>query len=174
MFVALSRFVASVRSIRPISAVFCVGPFVAGVLVIPDGDVPLGTPMRNEMAARLAREEQMNVLIVCDNDETLLGLRGYLIGAGVNAHATRRLSDAWGQSGTVEAMVLFPDDFDPQEVSDGLTRSLQKFPRTLAVVVTGDPQRFNSLVAGFRSSVVMAKPAWSWTILDVLRANWLE
>ncbi len=119
------------------------------------------------------RLSSLTALIVCDNDETLLGLRDYLSRASIGARATRSLPDAWNQSASVDALVLFPDDFDTGQVTDGLARVLATASCTLVIVVTGDSQSFEALVqsTGNGAAVVMPKPVWGWTIVDLLRAR---
>jgi len=119
------------------------------------------------------RLSTLTALIVCDNDETLLGLRAYLSRASIAARATRSLADAWSQIASVDALVLFPDDFDTGQVTDGLSRVLATAFRTFVIVVTADFQCFESLVqsTGGSRAVVMPKPVWGWTILDLLRAR---
>ena len=118
-------------------------------------------------------DESLTALIVCDDDDTLIRLREYLTRAGVEARATRRLSDAWGERAS-GAVVLMPDDFDMGEVTDCLRRLLSRVPAPLVIVVTAAPSRFEPLVRRFgapNSVVVMPKPVWGWTILDLLRSR---
>lgn len=116
-------------------------------------------------------DESLTVLVVCDDDDTLIRLRDYLTHAGVEARATRRLSDAWGEHPS-GAVVLMPDDFDTAEVTEGLSRLLSRLPAPLVIVVTAGPRLFEALVQSLGapdSVVVMPKPVWGWTILEVLR-----
>jgi hypothetical protein len=115
----------------------------------------------------------MVVLIACDNDETLIRLRDYLSRAGIEARATRSLVDAVRPSQRLDALVLFPDDFDTGEVTDGLLDLLGAGSGALLVLVTADSQSFEPLLASSGSTrwVLMPKPAWGWTILDVLRSS---
>lgn len=117
-------------------------------------------------------EAQMTVLIACDHDETLLRLRDYLVSAGVRAHATRDLDEALERRSREDALVLFPDDFDTGRVTDGLSRLLSLSRDTLVIVVTADSVAFDELIesTGNDRAVVMPKPVWGWTILDILRA----
>jgi DNA-binding NtrC family response regulator len=114
-----------------------------------------------------------SVLIVCDNDETLLGLRNYLTGAGIAARATRDVADALKQSASVDALVVFPDDFDTGDVMDRLLQLLPSSGDRFVIVVTAESQSFASLLqaAGDTRSVIIPKPVWGWTILEVLRRS---
>jgi hypothetical protein len=110
-------------------------------------------------------------LVVCDDDDTLIRLRDYLVRAGVETRATRRLGDAWGRPAS-ECIVLLPDDFNAGEVTDGLVQLLSSASSPFVIVVTADPRLYEPLIEslGNRESVViMPKPVWGWTILDLLR-----
>jgi hypothetical protein len=110
-------------------------------------------------------------LVVCDDDDTLIRLRNYLVRAGVPTRATRRLADAW-QPASGEAIVLLPDDFDTGEVTDGLSRLFSRPAAPFMVIVTAGPRLFEPLIQSLGSSdsvVIMPKPVWGWTILELLR-----
>jgi hypothetical protein len=114
---------------------------------------------------------RFSALVVGDDDDTLLRLRDYLLRAGVPTRATRSLCDAWSSSG--EAIVLLPDDFDSGEVTDGLSRVLSRPPVPFIIIVTAAARLFEPLIQSLDSAhsvVVMPKPVWGWTILDLLRA----
>jgi hypothetical protein len=114
-----------------------------------------------------------STLVVCDDDDTLLRLRDYLSRAGVQTRATRQLTDVRKPSS--EAIVLLPDDFDVREVTDGLTRLLSRPQVPFLIIVTAGPRLFESLIEKLGkadSVVIIPKPVWGWTILDLLR-GWL-
>jgi hypothetical protein len=116
-------------------------------------------------------DPNLRALVVCDDDDTLLRLRDYLVRAGVETEATRRLADAWSQPSTV-SIVLLPDDFDVGEVTDGLCNLLMRSPSSRLIVVTTTPRQFEPLIESVGSTdsvVIMPKPVWGWTILDLLR-----
>jgi hypothetical protein len=113
----------------------------------------------------------LHALVVCDDEDTSLQLRDYLAQAGVRARATRQLDDAWRQDGS-GAIVLLPDAFDPGAVTDGLRRLSSRSPPPWVIVVTAVPRLFEPLLESWGhpdSVVVMPKPVWGWTILDLLR-----
>lgn len=114
---------------------------------------------------------RMSVLVVCDQDDTVLHLPDYLAGAGLAPRATRRLDEAWSLVRSVDATVLFPDDFPLADIDAGLGRALPA-ARGAFILVTGLPRVFEPVVAragGGARARVLHKPVWSWTILDVLR-----
>jgi hypothetical protein len=116
-------------------------------------------------------EPNLCAMVVCDDDDTLMRLRDYLVRAGVETQATRRLADAWTQPERV-SIVLLPDDFDAGEVTDGLCNLLVRSPSPLLIVVTTAPRLFEPLIESLgnpESVVIMPKPVWGWTILDLLR-----
>lgn len=129
-------------------------------------------PPRSRTEVTVRQPPPRRVLIVSDDDETLMGTQSYLSGAGFEARAARSLPDAWGQSSRVDALLLFPDGFDRQELATGLMRLLSMFPRTFAVLVTGDPRGLASDLASLGEAarpVILPKPVWGWSIVDVLR-----
>jgi hypothetical protein len=110
-------------------------------------------------------------LVVGDDDDTLIRLRDYLVRAGVEARATRQLAEAWTRPAS-ECIVLLPDDFNAGEVTDGLVQLLSSASSPFLIVVTACPRLYEPLIEslGNRESVViMPKPVWGWTILDLLR-----
>ena len=126
------------------------------------------------MAGTHARSAQLSTgaLIVGDDAELLGQLHAYLTRAGVEARATRRLDDAW-RRGSAESIVLFPDDFDTGEVTDGLSLLLTRSSCPRVIVITAGPRLFEPLIECFAardSFVIMPKPVWGWAILDLLRS----
>lgn len=110
-------------------------------------------------------------LVVCDDDDTLIRLRDYLVRAGVETQATRQLADAWGRPAD-ECIVLLPDDFNAGEVTDGLVQLLSSASSPLVIIVTAGPRLYEPLIESLshrESVVIMPKPVWGWTILDLLR-----
>jgi hypothetical protein len=110
-------------------------------------------------------------LVVCDDDDMIIRLRDYLVRAGVETRATRRLADAWVRPAN-ECIVLLPDDFSAGEVTDGLVQLLSRASSPLVIVITAGPPLYEPLIEslGNRESVViMPKPVWGWTIVDLLR-----
>jgi len=115
-----------------------------------------------------------STLVVGDDDDTLLRLRDYLVGAGVQTRATRQLTHLWKPSS--EAIVLMPDDFDAGEVSDALRRLLSRPQPPFLIIVTAGPRLFALLresLGKTDSVVIIPKPVWGWTILDLLR-GWMD
>jgi hypothetical protein len=116
-------------------------------------------------------EPKPSALIVSDDDDTLLRLRDYLVRAGVETEATRRLGDAWGGSAS-QSIVLLPDDFDSGEVTGGLGQLLLRTPSPFVIIVTAGPGSYEPLIESLgnpSSVVIVPKPVWGWTILDLLR-----
>ena len=129
------------------------------------------------IATRARRRERcpVYVSIVSANPETLDGLHAYLGGAGVASHCTRCLQDlALVAPQATTAAVIFPDDFEHEEVL-ALVRQLRRArPRLLSLIVTREPQRFREAAhADGRSlpPIVLPKPSFGWDILDAIRAH---
>jgi hypothetical protein len=115
-----------------------------------------------------------HVVIVSDNGETLDGLQGYLQRAGMAARGTRQLSDALLDLESTTAVVVFPDDFAADEVMAVIASLARALPRVLRILVTRDPSRFQTLAPSNETQtppVIIAKPAWGWTILDTIRGR---
>jgi hypothetical protein len=115
----------------------------------------------------------LHVAIVSKNSETLEGLESYLRGAGVVTSSTRLIARAAELGAGASAVVLFPDDYTWDAAISALTKCRTKTPRAPLVLVTRTPQRFEALTAPDDAAltVVVPKPAWSWTILDAIRAH---
>ena len=111
------------------------------------------------------------VAIVSANPETLDGLQSYLSSAGVRARCTRDVAEcAQFAPATTTAFVLFPDDFRWEQVARAIGELRELRPQALRVLVTSQPRRLQE-VASADSDVIVARPAWGWTILDAIRAH---
>lgn len=70
--------------------------------------------------------------------------------------------------------VIFPDDFDDEEVQPILRELRLTQPRLLLLMVTRAPQRFRDLVQADRRSfppILLPRPSFGWEILDAIRAH---
>ena len=115
-----------------------------------------------------------SVTIVGDRKETIDSLEVYLTGVGVTAHATRSLKDARKVAASVMAVVLFPDDFDADEVVATLLALRAARPKVLILLVTSAPQHLRAALDPDGLSLpplVLPRPAFGWTIVDAIRAN---
>jgi len=116
----------------------------------------------------------LHVTIVADNPQTLAGLEMYLRRAGVKTSGTadvEKLSEVTPPS--VSVVVVFPDDFHVRSVFGALATLRRHRPNALPVLVTKEPKRFESLPPneGGVAPLLVPRPAWSWTILDAIRAH---
>jgi len=116
---------------------------------------------------------KLHVAVVSNNPETLDGLERYLQRAGVVTSGTCQIDRSADLGESASAVVVFPDDFAWEAVVSALTQCRARNPRALPVVVTQTPQRFESLAWPDEGTVplLVPKPAWSWTILDAIRAH---
>jgi hypothetical protein len=132
-------------------------------------------PGRETPAMQTAQRKPrpLHVAIVGRNSETLEGLASYLQRAGVLTSSTRLIGRAAELGTSASALVLFPDDYTWDGAVAALARCRTQNPRAPLVLVTGTPQRFEALTAPNHRDliVVVPKPAWSWTILDAIRAH---
>ena len=111
----------------------------------------------------------LGVAIVSQNAETAAHLREYFESRNVHATALSRLADA--ASVPCEALVLFPDECAPGELTGGLQRLTARLSELRLVIVTSDTKRFlklrDSLDAAAQSRfVVLPRPAFSWTLFE--------
>lgn len=113
----------------------------------------------------------MEVAIVSSNAETIDGLRSYLRSAGVIAHGMGSIEDfVQNVPSSIDAFVLFPDDFRWESVLSAIAERNDRFLGALPVLVTGHPKRFEALALG-EPVLVVPRPVWGWKILDAIRAH---
>ena len=118
------------------------------------------------------RRRSLHVTIVSDNPETLDGLEAYLRRAGVTTNGTKHVEKMSEMTPPASSVVLlFPDDFHSELMMSALANLLSQRPNILPVLVTKEPQRFESLptARGGVLPLVVPKPVWGWTILDAIR-----
>lgn len=115
----------------------------------------------------------LEIAIVADNPETLEALSRYLEGAGLRAHALKRLKPSALAAMPLAAVVLFPDELPTKAVRSAITGLQAARPRTLILLVTSNPQDYAVTEPGGSSllPVTVPKPAFGWVILDALRAH---
>lgn len=122
-----------------------------------------------------SRRDARWVSIVSANPETSDGLQSYFVGAGMSSRSTSTLRnvDALASEGAIAA-VIFPDDFDPDEVI-AVVRTLRRTrPAVLAILVTRQPSRIARAIdsKGQRgATLVLPRPSFGWEILDAIRAH---
>jgi DNA-binding NtrC family response regulator len=123
---------------------------------------------------RSPRPPPRHVTIVSDNAETLDGLETYLQRAGLTTNGTRHLDKACEMTPPVSsAVLLFPDDFRSVAVVTALAKLASQRPKVLRVLVTREPKLYETLPShkGAIAPLVVPKPIFGWTILDVIRAR---
>jgi hypothetical protein len=127
------------------------------------------------MTQRSSKAPALLVTVVSKNATTLDGLKTYLEGAGVVVTPTNAMDRVVAMTpAATAAVILFPDDYEVDAALPALAQLNRARPRTLAVIVTNEPRRFESAEgepARLREPLVLAKPAWAWTILDAVRAR---
>lgn len=110
----------------------------------------------------------LSVVVVSNNAETIDGLQRYLRDAGITTSVTRVVERTCDLVAAARcAVILFPDDFPETKVRAMLASLKRLRPSAVQVLVTGNLQRF----AGSAGALVLAKPAFGWTILDAIRAR---
>ena len=126
------------------------------------------------MIEKAPQKHRLSVTLIANNDETLDGVHAYLVGAGVDSRPTRWLEDAAAISSSTSCVVLFPDAYAPNDVIACISALRTAQPEALLVVVTSNPQLLQPVLApdgGSCLPVVLAKPAFGWSILDAIRVH---
>lgn len=119
-----------------------------------------------------AARANISALLVCDDDDTLIRLRDYLSRSGVQVRATRRLADACQDPGAT--VMLLPDDFPSGEVTDCIQRLLASPSRPSLIVITAATRLYEPLAEACGEPgrmVILPKPVWGWSILELLRSK---
>lgn len=113
------------------------------------------------------------VTVISENRETVDGLHSYLTRAGVESRGARGLGETSRLPRGTTAVVIFPDDFEPEDVLRAVASLRAALPATLIVLVTAQPQPFLAAPSGPTpaSTLVLPKPVFGWTILDAIRSH---
>jgi hypothetical protein len=122
----------------------------------------------------MSRHDPLHVRIIAANEETLGGLQAYLRQAGVDAYGTSQLVHDKASDRRPSAVILFPDDFQTNDVLQEVNRLRRIKPQPLIVLVTREPQRFSDVLdveEGSQAPVLVPKPVWGWVILDAIRGR---
>ena len=114
------------------------------------------------------------VVVVCENPETVDGLQTYFVSVGISAHSARGLDANTCIPERTTAVVVFPDEFEGDDVVERISSLGGRRPRLLLLIVTGEPQRFAAARKSVKkgsSWLVLPKPAFGWTIVDAIRLH---
>jgi hypothetical protein len=127
------------------------------------------------MKPRSPKTSSLLVTVVSKNATTADALKTYLQGAGVVVTTTSEIGRIVAMTPpSTAAVILFPDEYEAEVALPALSQLKKARPETLAVIVTNEPRRFEcvgSESARVAEPLVLAKPAWAWTILDAVRAR---
>jgi hypothetical protein len=141
------------------------------------------------MRASVREDDRPEVVIVASSSETVHGLESYLRASGVAAHGTTDIEELSRLTRPrVVALVLFPDDFRWESVISAVAEASERGPHLLPILVTAHSRRFEQLTGGRIGApqarkasrrkvderphvLIVPRPAWGWTILDVIRAH---
>jgi hypothetical protein len=116
----------------------------------------------------------LKVTVIGHNAGTVEALRRYLDGAGATSSASRTLAATRTITGSTAAVIVFPDEFAAQDVVASVLALRTAHPSVLVMLVTSVPQSFAAAMASDGRSVpplTLPKPAFGWTIVDVIRAH---
>lgn len=123
---------------------------------------------------RTSSSKQQHVLIVASSLQTIADLKAYLTQSGLTSAGTRHLEELLFTPLSLDAVVVFPDDFDTDELTKTLQSLRRAKPRLLIVVITSAPQQLLAALdvdGRSRQPLVLAKPAFGWTVLDAIRGT---
>jgi DNA-binding response OmpR family regulator len=122
---------------------------------------------------RVLKRQPLHVAIVSRNPETVEGLARYLEEAGAITSSTSALVRAPAVGAPTSALVIFPDDYPLDGILSTLARCRAETPALPLVIVTRSPRQFDAFAFADEGAltVVIPKPAWSWTILDAIRLH---
>lgn len=116
--------------------------------------------------------ENLRVTVVGDHAQTIEGLRRYLSAAGLEARATRSLSEGTANPTASDVLVIFPDEFRTEEVLETIEALQKGYPELKLLLITSTPQHYQTsrLMDAAQSLILLPKPAFGWSILDAIRA----
>jgi hypothetical protein len=125
------------------------------------------------MTSRPPKSVPLLVTVVAKNAYTLEGLKVYLQGAGLFTTTTGALDRVLEVTpSAAAAVIVFPDEYEIGVARHALARLKSDRAETLRVIVTNEPRRFEEADVEpppVTAPLVLAKPAWAWTILDAVR-----
>jgi hypothetical protein len=114
-----------------------------------------------------------SVLVLSHSSETLDGLTAYFERAGVSCESRRVVNPLARLPVATRALVMFPDDFPSHEIANFLAVMGARRPDLVLVIVTRNAAAYTGLRAStgqLLNATVLPKPAFGWTILDLIRA----
>jgi hypothetical protein len=117
-------------------------------------------------------QPRQRIGIIASNPHTASSLRSYLEEAGLEVlivTGPRRLAEM----ADLHALIVFPDDYPLSALLPMIDFLRRARSRPRLVVITRAPDRLAALSQRFGKivPVVMARPAFGWAILDVLRGR---
>ena len=116
----------------------------------------------------------LRVVVVCENPETVDRLQAYFVGVGISTQCARTLDPTNGLLEDTTAVVVFPDEFNADDVVERISLLRGRRPGLLLLVITAEPQRFATALKSDTTAsswLVLPKPAFGWTIVDAIRLH---
>jgi hypothetical protein len=130
--------------------------------------------MRRDVSGKASSSKPLRVCVVAQNPETIDALHDYLSRAGVSSYSSRRLVELDLATSHTSLLVLFPDEFDREQVCQAIAELRAAHRRLPILLITGAPQHYShaTLVKNLTPPpIVLPKPAFGWTILEAIRAH---
>jgi hypothetical protein len=119
----------------------------------------------------------LRIGLIANNDRTVSDLLNYFANVGSHARWLTNLAE-WTNGSeideTLNAMVIFPDDFEAELVDRLLDRLVNIAPSALQLIITRQPQRYvlpSQPQSATPLRFVMPRPTFGWLILDAIRAH---
>jgi hypothetical protein len=113
------------------------------------------------------------VLVISGSPETLDELTAYLSRAGVSSESRSAANPLAELPASARVVVVFPDDFPSHEIGAYLSLVGARRPELALVIVTRNAAAYAALCTPDGrplQATVLPRPAFGWTILDVIRA----
>jgi hypothetical protein len=118
---------------------------------------------------------RIRIGVIANNDRTAAELLSYLSSFGIDAERSSPSCESFSEEGSsLQAMVIFPDDFEAERVDRLLEHLLREQPALFQLILTRQPQRFSAQPGAGSATpprVVMPRPTFGWQIVDAIRAH---
>lgn len=117
----------------------------------------------------------LSIGILARSDKTMTELVSYFARVGAIGTHLPDLQALHAPDDAIErihAIVIFPDDFEPEAMDAALAAFSAKTPSLLQIIITRQPLRFLSTSPDLTQPpyrAVLPRPSFGWRILDAIR-----
>lgn len=134
----------------------------------------LARSLLTSLVVRRSGSKSPQVAIVADNERTLGDLQAYFERVGLASTGSREILDVLPVPSSVDVLVLFPDGYDATQVDELVSTTRRSRSKLFIILVTSAPQSFARSTqpdGQTMTPVVLSRPAFGWTIVDVIRTG---